>query len=200
MTRQRLLDKALEIFEVQGYAATTIDDIASAAGTTRVTFYAHFPSRRDIMRALLDELNALLDRHESEMHGSTAVGLVEAVRIGTTETIGTWLRAQASRWPAIKPYILTAAEASAIDPEIRTLIEAWFDEVIADIQEGLELADRCPPETRYFRGELAVAQLDHTAKHWMRSGWDLDEDPALVVLTESWMSLVGADARIHHVH
>ena len=48
-TRQRLLDTALELFESKGYAATTIDDIAAAAGTTRVTFYAHFPSRRAIM-------------------------------------------------------------------------------------------------------------------------------------------------------
>lgn len=192
MTRQRLLDTALEIFESQGYAATTIDDIATAAGTTRVTFYAHFPSRRDIMRALLDELNQHLGRGASAAHGSTATSLVDAVRLGTTEAIGPWLRAQASNWPTIKPYILTATEASAIDPEIRVLFEGWFDEVIGDIREGLDAAGRHAPETRQFRGELAMAQLDHTAIAWMRSGWDLDTDPALDVLTESWVKLLGA--------
>jgi AcrR family transcriptional regulator len=37
-TRQLLLDTGLELFESKGYAATTIDDIAAGAGTTRTTF------------------------------------------------------------------------------------------------------------------------------------------------------------------
>jgi AcrR family transcriptional regulator len=45
MTRRLLLSAALERFNEKGYAATTIDEIAAAAGTTRVTFYAYFPSR-----------------------------------------------------------------------------------------------------------------------------------------------------------
>jgi AcrR family transcriptional regulator len=36
MTR-RPLSTALELFNAEGYAATTIDEIAAAAGTTRVT-------------------------------------------------------------------------------------------------------------------------------------------------------------------
>lgn len=192
MTRQRLLDTALEVFESQGYAATTIDDIATAAGTTRATFYAHFPSRRDIMSALIDELNGRLGRNISSRHGSTSGDLVDAVRAGTSAAIGAWLRRQAQNWPVIKPYIITATEASAIDPEIRSLVDAWFNEVIADIQEGLDLAERFEPASRSFRGELAMAQLDHTALHWMRSGWDLDRDPALEVLTTSWVCLLGA--------
>ncbi|MFD0474935.1 TetR family transcriptional regulator [Nonomuraea thailandensis] len=38
MTRKLLLDSGVELFVSKGYAATTVDDIASAAGTTRVTF------------------------------------------------------------------------------------------------------------------------------------------------------------------
>ncbi|MFI6560745.1 TetR/AcrR family transcriptional regulator [Streptomyces sp. NPDC050534] len=50
----------LELFRTKGYAATKVDDIATAAGATRVTFYAsfHFPSRADLMKALIDELGA----------------------------------------------------------------------------------------------------------------------------------------------
>lgn len=43
MTRRLLLDAGLELFTTKGYAATTVDDIATAAGTTRVTFYATSP-------------------------------------------------------------------------------------------------------------------------------------------------------------
>lgn len=191
MTRQRLLETALKVFEERGYGATTIDEIAAAAGTTRVTFYAHFPSRRDLMRALFDELNQLLGRHASNSRGSTASDLVDAVRVGTTTTIGDWLRERARGWPAIKPYMVTATQAAAIDPEINVLLDEWFDEVITDIKEGLDQAERFAPRSRFFRGELAVAQLDHTALHWMRTGWDLRKHPALDVLTESWVKLLG---------
>ena len=45
MTRDLLLKEGLGLFEAKGYGATTIDDIAAAAGTTRTTFYMHFPSK-----------------------------------------------------------------------------------------------------------------------------------------------------------
>ena len=69
MTRQRLLDKSLELFQQRGYVGTTIDDIAAEPGTTRVTFYAHFESRQDLMRALIHELNVRLEREERTARG-----------------------------------------------------------------------------------------------------------------------------------
>ncbi len=42
MTHELFLAKALELFGTKGYAATTIDDLATAAGSTRTTFYLHF--------------------------------------------------------------------------------------------------------------------------------------------------------------
>ena len=77
MTRRLLLSAALDLFNTKGYAATTIDEIAAAAGTTRVTFYAYFPSRADLMKALIGQLNELLGRTESPTHGSTARALVD---------------------------------------------------------------------------------------------------------------------------
>jgi len=82
MTRRLLLSTALELFEKKGFAATTVDDIAAAAGTTRVTFYAYFPSRSDLMRELIAELNQMLERISEPGHGSTANALVAAVRDG----------------------------------------------------------------------------------------------------------------------
>jgi len=188
-TRRRILTTALALFSERGYATTTIDDIARAASTTRVTFYAYFDSRRDLMLALIGELDVLVDRGPDRDPASS--GLVEAVRIGTIESLGPWLRDQAARWPTIKPYMIAAAEASAIDSEIRELYVAWFDEIISEIETGLTLADRFAPESRRYRGELAIAQLDHLARHWMREPWDIDESPAIGVLIESWTKLLG---------
>lgn len=189
-TRQRLLDTALELFDANGYAATTIDDIAAAAGTTRVTFYAHFPSRRAIMVALIDRLNELLERHESA-RGSTADALVEVVRDGSAAAIDGWLRTQAARWPLIRPYIVAASVAAAVEPEVRELVDAWAEEVASDIHDGLDAADRFDPSTRHFRGVLAFEMLDRTNHHWIRHAWDIQSGPGLAVLIEAWVDLLG---------
>lgn len=190
-TRQRLLDTALELFESKGYSATTIDDIAVATGTTRVTFYAHFASRRAIMAALIAQLNVILERGQSSVHGSTAPLLVDVVRAGTAEGIGTWLRQQAARWNVIRPYIVAASTAAAVEPEIRDLVDAWSEEVVGDITDGLDLADRFEPAGRHFRGVLAYEMLDRTTQHWIRHQWDIASDPALDILAEAWTDLLG---------
>jgi AcrR family transcriptional regulator len=192
-TRQRLLETALELFQSKGYAATTIDDIATAAGTTRVTFYAHFPSRRAVMSALIADLNIILERHESPARASTAAALVDVVHAGTADAIGGWLRKQSARWPIIRPYILSATVAAAVEPEIRELVDEWSEEVVGDIKDGLDLADRFDPATRHFRGVLAFEMLDRANMHWIRHQWNINRDPAIDVLVEAWVKLLGED-------
>ncbi|WP_321795019.1 TetR/AcrR family transcriptional regulator [Caballeronia sp. J97] len=191
-TRQRILSTALELFVSRGYVVTTVDDIAAAANTTRVTFYSHFESRRELMRALIHDLNGILERREEPGRNSTASLLVAVVREGSREKLDGWLRDQAARWPLIKPYVLAATEASAVDAEMRSLLRGWIEEVVADIREGLDAADRYEPKTRHFRGELAFVALDQTALSWMRGDLDLTTEPALEVLTELWWKLLGA--------
>jgi AcrR family transcriptional regulator len=48
-TRQRIAEVALELFQRQGYADTTIDQIAAAAGVGRRTIFRHFPTKEAIV-------------------------------------------------------------------------------------------------------------------------------------------------------
>jgi AcrR family transcriptional regulator len=191
MTRKLLLDTALEMFQAKGYASTTIDDIAAAAGTTRATFYAHFPSRLELMKALIGELNEHLDRTSSRTHGSTAPALVAVVRSGDRGEIREWLRGVASRWDTIRPYVTVAFEAAAVDRELRPLADEFLDEAVSDIVEGLDAAGRFEPRTRRLRGVLAMAQLDYVALHWREGRWDADLNGVIEVLGDSWSDLLG---------
>ena len=188
--RRLLLSTALDLFNEKGYAATTIDEIAAAAGTTKVTFYAYFPSRADLMKALIGQLNELLGRTESPTGRSTARRLVDIVAEGDPARIGAWLRDTASNWDAIRPFTKAAFEAAAIDPEIRALLEEWQDEAIGDIEEGLDQAGRFAPESRRLRGVLAITQLDHLARNWTPGKWSADRDSMLEILTTSWIALL----------
>ena len=53
-TRQRLLDLAIERFGEQGYRATSVSEIARAAGLTQATAYAYFESKQALFVAALD--------------------------------------------------------------------------------------------------------------------------------------------------
>lgn len=193
MTRRLMLEAGLDLFATKGYAATTVDDIASAAGTTRVTFYAYFPSRSDLMRALIDEqLNDRLERIRSAEHGSTALDLVAAVRDGSHETLREWVAQTAERWPSIKTIIQIGRDASAVDPDLRHLVDKWLEEAISDIEDGLTQAGRFEEHQRHFRGVLAMAQLDYVAQHWDGAEWKLDREQMLEELASSWHAILGA--------
>ncbi|WEH39194.1 TetR/AcrR family transcriptional regulator [Streptomyces sp. NBC_01218] len=191
MTRRLLLESGLGLFKTKGYAATTVDEIATAAGTTRVTFYAYFSSRSELMKALIDEqLNEVLHRVGSADHGSTATGLVATVADGSPEAITAWLRRTAESWPAIRPIIRIGRDAAVIDPELTDLVERWMEEAIGDITEGLAAAGRLEPHQRHFRGVLAMAQLDFVAQNWAGSDWKLDHEQMLEELSTSWVRLL----------
>jgi len=61
-TSQRISHAALELFLDKGYEATTLDEIAEAAGISRRTFFYYFESKDEILTAYLgrrtDELMA----------------------------------------------------------------------------------------------------------------------------------------------
>jgi AcrR family transcriptional regulator len=53
-TRARMLDAAQRLFAERGYAGSTMEAIASAAGVAVDTVYAGFGSKRGVLSALLD--------------------------------------------------------------------------------------------------------------------------------------------------
>ncbi len=72
-TRLRILDAADRLFSKNGYAATTIESIASEAGVATDTVYAVFRSKRAVLSGLMDrqvggddQPIAVLDRAEPQ--------------------------------------------------------------------------------------------------------------------------------------
>ena len=47
-TRERLRAAALELFDEQGFTATTVPDIVARAGLTKRTFFRHFSDKREV--------------------------------------------------------------------------------------------------------------------------------------------------------
>lgn len=56
VTRQRLIDGAVDILRREGLAAATTGRIASAAGLKQPTFYVHFDDRDEVFEAAAEEI------------------------------------------------------------------------------------------------------------------------------------------------
>jgi len=59
--KTRILDAALAAIRTQGYSATTVDDICSAAGVTKGAFFHHFSSKEELAVAAAGYFSARAD-------------------------------------------------------------------------------------------------------------------------------------------
>lgn len=61
-TRHALLDAAEQLFQTQGVSRTSLNDIATAAGTTRGAIYWHFEDKADLFNAMMERAILPMER------------------------------------------------------------------------------------------------------------------------------------------
>ena len=67
----QLLRAAQDVFVAQGFHAAAMDDIADRAGVSKPVLYQHFPGKRELYLALLEEhVGELADRVAEAMAGT----------------------------------------------------------------------------------------------------------------------------------
>jgi AcrR family transcriptional regulator len=100
-TRAALIGAAYRLFAERGYAAVSADEIVQAAGVTRGALYHHFEDKRDLFRAVFEELERSFTEELAsavEASGDPASGLTvglarfldmcerpEVLRLGLTD-------------------------------------------------------------------------------------------------------------------
>ena len=182
-TRQRLVDAARALFVKNGTRATSIDDIAKAAGTSRATFYAHFTDKQDVIRELARRM------------WETAFTLYQ--KFGSLPdwshgSIGSWMREIFEAW-----------ERDA--DEVQLVVQEMAGELHSESYEDLKTRvtalmspnpnwSRFEPEEAERRACVLIFQLERTmsAFHW--GAWPTDREGLLKTLTDVWVAtLKGED-------
>jgi AcrR family transcriptional regulator len=120
-TRRRIIEAAKALFIEHGYPATTLEAIAAAADTSPPTLYRLFPSKRTLLKAVLDvsfggDDQPIAFAERPEVRGARAepdpLALIRAfARIG---------RDLMQRSSAIMHVLATAAQ---VDPDAAQLLE-----------------------------------------------------------------------------
>lgn len=182
MTRELFLAKALDLFEEKGYAATTVDDIASAAGSTRTTFYLHFASKAEVMSALLAKVDVILTTADDPP-------LPDVVASGSRALVKAWLDRKFTQWDEIKPYLVASYQAF-YEPDVVEQTERWFEDAVGLMVAGLDRMGRFEPDRRRIRCVLAFGQLEYLSRRYFSVGWKVPREICLEELTDSWCRLL----------
>lgn len=85
-TRERLLAVARDLFLTDGYAATSLDKVAEAAGFSKGAVYSNFSAKDELCLAVLDTI------HAEQMDGIVAAFSVQADIIGRIDAFTEWAR------------------------------------------------------------------------------------------------------------
>lgn len=78
--RRQLLEVARELFAARGFHATSMDDVAEAAGVTKPVLYQHFHSKRALYRELLEDVGARMLHELSAATGRARTGREQVQR------------------------------------------------------------------------------------------------------------------------
>ncbi|MCF6303071.1 MAG: TetR/AcrR family transcriptional regulator [Devosiaceae bacterium] len=77
-TRKTILSTARKLFDSAGYDATSVEQIALAAGFAKGTIFSHFPDKANLLTAVrIDQLETLVEQMNARLNTPTHPNIVE---------------------------------------------------------------------------------------------------------------------------
>jgi AcrR family transcriptional regulator len=130
--RQRLIDVAGQAFYTEGYQAVGVDALTERAGVSKMTLYRHFPSKDELIVAVLDTFNAnagvhyrmLMAQHAAPREKLLAVFAWIAERAQVALCAGCAFQNSAAEFPDPDSAVHRAALANKIDTRALYLEQA----------------------------------------------------------------------------
>ncbi|MBZ6256793.1 TetR/AcrR family transcriptional regulator [Streptomyces olivaceus] len=178
-SRAAILDAATQVLNVEPDAG--LETIAGAAGVTRPTIYAHFPSREQLLLAVVERIT------------DEAVAAMDAIALDAdtaTETLLRMIDASAQvteRYPVLLKMISAQPVSAEIDRDRHLPVADRIGRVIERGQQAGEFDDRLPVDWLV----ASTMALGHTASTEQDAG-RLPPAVAQDVLRTSLLRLLGA--------
>jgi AcrR family transcriptional regulator len=142
VNHQRLIDAASALFFRDGINATGIAAVAEFAGVSKMTLYAHFASKDELIVAFLDKRN---ERWEAAVEQTLAANEAPAEKLlGLFDLHRQWLREGGLRGC---PYVNSAAEFPDRSHPVRLAVDRHKQGVKQHLLDLAERAGLTHPQT-----------------------------------------------------
>ncbi|MCP3819128.1 TetR family transcriptional regulator [Streptomyces sp. A3M-1-3] len=192
--RRELATAAMELFATKGYEATTVDEIAAAAGVARRTFFRHFRSKEEAIFPDHDDTliraEAVLDAAPPHEHPLDTVcrGIKEVMRMYA-----------ASPAVSVERYRLTREVPTLREREIASVAryERLFTRyLLGHFDEHDHHDDNDDPLLAEVAASAVVTAHNHVLRRWLRAGGQGDVeaqlDHAFAIVRDTFGTGIGA--------
>jgi AcrR family transcriptional regulator len=148
LTQERLVSAAVELFVEKGYRATSVADIAAAAGTTPTTFYRYFPTKSDLARLLQDRINVEVKK---------TLDALDQIKRPTRAAIRDWVDQYGQMWQRMHVLCNAYWEATSTDPKLA----AELVPITRQLTDSMELISGMPEgkSREKFQSRLVLMYL-----------------------------------------
>jgi AcrR family transcriptional regulator len=158
--RARILDAAFNLFQERGYNASSVHEIAARAGVTGGAFHHHFPTKKALGLAVIEErVGAAVEETWLEPMRSARSGRASILHV--FDALARELDAQGSvRGCPVNNLTLELAFADAdYRAALRQLFDAWR-QTIADKLGGTDAEARAAMVIASYSGAMAIAKVE----------------------------------------
>lgn len=80
ITKKRILDKSLEMFQSFGYAKVTMEEIASNLGISKKTLYKHFTNKEHILRELVASVKCDIEEKFDKIFADESMDFIQKLQ------------------------------------------------------------------------------------------------------------------------
>lgn len=178
LTRQSILEAALEAFADKGYSSVTVDDIVSRAGVSRATFYLHFDSKAAVLRAMRDRRLEDWSVADNPRWG-----------VGERDSIKRFFEKMIDFYTAEPIMNKSIHEARVIDPEFAAEHRALIERNVADWLSSDRLKDVDPQRVRLMI-LMMYTMIDYFMYLWLIQGAEIDREAAVEAMTDAMYSVM----------
>lgn len=170
-TVQSILDSARELFLDRGYVSTAVEDITSAAGVSRATFWTYFATKQDVLRALGEN---------AEEQGLALAREFAALPTGATlDAVTGWVHSYLQFLDVHGAFINASFQAAYTDPELRQWqlgAELGGAEILGKGLLNLQGGSASIGIDPTIQGLGILSMLERFWYQWRVGGMDLDEN------------------------
>ena len=186
--RLQLLRAAQDVFVAQGFHAAAMDDIADRAGVSKPVLYQHFPGKRELYLALLEQqVDELTDRVRQAMDGT------EDNRTRVDGAVGAYFDFIDADGEAFR---LVFESDLRNDPDVRRLADRGARACIEAIAEVIAVETGADPERALLLSAGMTGLAETSARWWLASKGTVSRDEAVALLSSlAWRGMSGFPRR-----
>ena len=188
--RNEILQSAAALFAQKGFGATKLHEVAGAVGLSRTAFYYYFPSKDELLAALVEESTFTLQRRLTEVAQRTDIAPPEMLRTIVAD-YGGWILAHPTefRFVSRTENELPPAMMANHDKAKRQLLDSFIEVVRHGIDQGyFKVADARV-------AALSIIGMCNWSAWWFRPTGALDATEVSPMLVDFAMRMVQAETR-----